>query len=187
MKKNLMMLAAILCCTLTIGAQGPPSKMSPWLKQQYKRHKEAVQKNGGSLRVKGRPVRNYILTLVKSSDDASTIRQKGGVIWQDFGGGICAAFLPIDSLGVLEQTPSILCMEANALEQVMNDTSAVIIGVDKAWNFENSLSSQPSTFNSSHPHAFTGKGVVAGVMDISFDFTHPAFRNDDGTSRIKWF
>jgi subtilisin family serine protease len=146
-----------------------------------------VQKNGGSLRVKGRPVRNYILTLVKSSDDASTIRQKGGVIWQDFGGGICAAFLPIDSLGVLEQTPSILCMEANALEQVMNDTSSVIIGVDKAWNFENSLSSQPSTFNSFHPHAFTGKGVVAGVMDISFDFTHPAFRNDDGTSRIKWF
>ena len=184
-----MMLAAIFCFTLTIGAQGGGSKMSPWLQQQYKQHKEAVQKNGGPLCMKGRPVRNYILTLVQSSDEAASIRQKGGVVWQDFGDGIFAAFLPMDSLSVLEQMPGILRMEANAPEQLMNDTSAVIIGVDKAWDFKNSLNSTlpPSGGDGGGLQAFTGKGVVAGVMDASFDFTHPAFRNDDGTSRIQWF
>ena len=187
MKRTLMMLAAILCCTLTIGAQVTASKMSPWLKEQYKQHQKAVQKNGGPLRAKGRPVRNYILTLVQSSDDARTIHQKGGVVWQDFGDGICAAFLPMDSLDVLEQAPSILRMEANASSQLQNDTSAVILGVDKAWDFESTLNSQPFTPNSSMPQAFTGKGVIAAIMDVGFDFTHPAFRNEDGTSRIQWF
>ena len=83
-----------------------------------------------------------------------------------------------EKLGELDKSPSILCMEANAPSELTNDTSAVILGVDKVWNQEHS---------SALPQAFTGKGVVAGVMDIGFDFTHPAFRNSDGTSRIKWF
>ena len=179
--KKILLLAVVLCSWMTIGAQGlqTKSKMSPWLRSQYNQQQAAVKKNGGPLRVNGRPVRKYILTLVQSSDDATTIRQKGGVVWQDFGDGICAAFLPMDSLGVLDQCPSILCMEANPAPKLMNDTSAVIIGVDKVLN------SQFTIDNSQL--AFTGKGVIAGVMDVSFDFTHPAFRNEDGTSRIQWF
>ena len=180
-KKNfLMVLAAFLCCTLTIGAQKTVSKMSPWLERQFRQQQAMAKRNGGPLRMKGLPVRNYILTLVQSNDDAATIRQKGGVVWHDFGGGICAAFLPMDSLDVLDRSSAILRMEANECSTLMNDTSAVIIGVDKAWNFKN-------TQLPSMPQAFTGKGVVTGVMDISFDFTHPAFRNEDGSSRIKWF
>jgi subtilisin family serine protease len=30
----------------------------------------------------------------------------------------------------------------------------------------------------------TGKGVVVGVIDSGIDYTHPDFRNDDGTSRV---
>ena len=188
MTKRLFMMAVALCC-LSMWAQGltTTTKMSPWLLSKYHQQQMAVKKNGGPLRVKGRPVRNYMMTLVQSTDGAASIRQKGGVVWQDFGNGICAAFLPMDSLGVLDQCPGILRMEANAPAQLMNDTSAVILGVDKAWDFENSLNSQHSTLTSSIPPAFTGKGVVAGVMDISFDFTHPAFRNEDGTSRIQWY
>ena len=172
---------------MTIGAQRE-TKMSPWLAKQYKQQQEAVRKNGGPLRMKGRPVRNYILTLVQSTDDQTTIRQKGGVVFQDFGDGICAAFLPMDSLAALDQSTSILRMEANPVPKLMNDTSAVIIGVDKVWDFENTQnSSLPPSGGAGGGLAFTGKGVIAGVMDISFDFTHPAFRNADGTSRIQWF
>ena len=187
--KKLIMFAAFLSCAMTIWAQGPikKSKMSPWLLNQYQQQQMAVKQNGGPLRVKGRPVRNYILTLVESTDEAAAIRQKGGVVFHDFGDGICAAFLPTDSLGALDECPSILCMEANAPAQAQNDTSAVITGVSKAWDFENNLPSDLKPQTSSIPQAFTGKGVIAGVMDIGFDFTHPAFRNDDGTSRIQWF
>ena len=187
--KKLMTLAAVLCCAMTIWAQGPlqKSKMSPWLRNQYQQQQKAVKENGGPLRVKGCPVRNYILTLVQSTDEAAAVRAKGGVVLQDFGGGICAAFLPTDSLGVLNESPDILCMEANEPSQQENDTSAVIMGVTKAWDFENTLTSNLQPQTSSLPQAFTGKGVYAGIQDNGFDFTHPAFRNDDGTSRIKWF
>lgn len=31
---------------------------------------------------------------------------------------------------------------------------------------------------------YTGKGVIYGTIDVGFDFNHPAFKNEDGTSRI---
>lgn len=180
MRKILMTLAAVLCCILGIEAQTPfqKTKMSPWLHAKYSQEMLEVKKNGGPMRVRGRTVRNYILTLVKNTDEAAAVREAGGVVLQDFGNAVCAAFLPIDMLGELDKSPNILCMEANAPSKLTNDTSAVILGVDKVWNQE---------FSTALPQAFTGKGVVAGVMDIGFDFTHPAFRNSDGTSRIKWF
>jgi minor extracellular serine protease Vpr len=35
-------------------------------------------------------------------------------------------------------------------------------------------------------YGMTGKGVIVAVLDRGLDFTHPDFRNADGTTRIKW-
>ena len=35
------------------------------------------------------------------------------------------------------------------------------------------------------PQAYTGKGVIIGVIDGGFDYTHPAFKDKDGKLRIK--
>lgn len=35
------------------------------------------------------------------------------------------------------------------------------------------------------PQAYDGTGVIVGVIDNGMDFAHPAFRNADGTTRIK--
>ena len=176
--KKIFCLALAWMCAIGLWAQvfAGGSKMSPWLLDQYRQQQTAVRQNGGPLRVQGRPVMKYMLALVKSTDGAATVWQKGGVVWHDFGSGICAAFLPMDSLGVLDQCDAILRMEANQMSASLNDTSAVILGVDK-------LASAAAPL----PQAFTGKGVCAAVMDIGFDFTHPAFRHADGTSRIQWF
>ena len=181
------MTAVILCCAMTIGAQTSfkKTKMSPWLHGKYLQEQRDIKRNGGPRRVQGRPVINYMLTLVKSDGQVEAIREQGGVVLQDFGNDICAAFLPIDRLGQLDQNPHILQMEANEPSRLLNDTSAVILGTDKLWNGQGPASYSQST--PSLPQAFTGKGVMAGVMDVGFDFTHPAFRNADGTSRIKWF
>lgn len=175
----------IMMCTMsvTVSAQktalksNKDTKMSLWLYDQYQQQQEtALRNNGARHRSQERPVRKYVLALVESTDGDATIRQKGGIVLQDFWDGISAAFLPMDSLGVLDRCEHILRMEANEPSRIMNDTSAIITGVDKVWTAQGAL-----------PQAFTGKGVYAGVMDVGFDFTHPAFRNDDGTSRIKWF
>ena len=176
--KKLLSTILVALFTLSITAQvwNTDTKMSPWLHAKYSQEMQEVKKNGGPKRVQGRPVVKYILTLVESTDGDATIKQKGGVVLQDFGGGICAAFLPMDSLGVLDGCDAILRMEANELNRPQNDNSSKILGVDKAWAGGGEL-----------PQAFRGEGVLAGVMDVGFDFTHPAFRHDDGTSRIVWF
>ena len=35
------------------------------------------------------------------------------------------------------------------------------------------------------PQAYTGKGVIIGLIDIGFDFSHPMFKDKDGNLRIK--
>ena len=35
------------------------------------------------------------------------------------------------------------------------------------------------------PQAFTGKGVVVGIIDSGFDFLHPSFKDAEGNLRIK--
>ena len=168
-------LVVFFAMSLMAQAWNTTTKMSPWLLNKYEQHQVEVRKNGGPLRSQGRPVINYILALVESTDGDATIKQKGGAVWQDFGNGFCAAFLPVDSLGALDQSASIVRMEANELSRVHNDNSKEILGVDKAWN------------GIELPQAFRGNGVLAGVMDVGFDFTHPSFRHDDGSSRIVWF
>lgn len=187
-KRIIPAVLAAMCISVSASAQKTfvkaynDTKMSPWLYDQYQQQQQQQQqtapgRGGAPLRSQGqKKVRKYVLALVESTDGDATIRQKGGVVLQDFWDGISAAFLPVDSLGVLDRCEHIMRMEANEPGRIMNDTSAIITGVDKAWAGQDAL-----------PQAFTGKGVYAGIMDIGFDFTHPAFRNDDGTSRIKWF
>ena len=169
-------LVVFFTMSLTAQTWNTTTKMSPWLLNKYERHQEEVKANSRPMHAQERPVIKYILALVESTDGSTTIEQKRGVVWQDFGSGFCAAFLPMDSLGALDQCASILRMEANALSRPSNDHSREILGVDKVWAGNDPL-----------PQAFMGNGVLAGVMDVGFDFTHPAFRHDDGTSRIVWF
>lgn len=35
------------------------------------------------------------------------------------------------------------------------------------------------------PQAYTGKGVIVGLIDSGFDYTHPFFKDKDGNLRIK--
>ncbi len=35
------------------------------------------------------------------------------------------------------------------------------------------------------PQAYTGKGIIIGVLDSGFDYTHPMFKDQDGNLRIK--
>ena len=49
------------------------------------------------------------------------------------------------------------------------------------------INATPAYAGTDLPQAFTGKGVVAGVFDNAFDFTHPAFRTADGHTRVGYY
>ena len=90
-----------MMCTMsvTVSAQktalksNKDTKMSLWLYDQYQQQQEtALRNNGARHRSQERPVRKYVLALVESTDGDATIRQKGGIVLQDFWDGTYTAY-----------------------------------------------------------------------------------------------
>ena len=82
---------------------------------------------------------------------------------------ICIAAIPLDRLTSLAQQPAILRIEANPCAEAQMDTTVKVANILPIY-----------TVDAQH-QAFTGKGVVVGLMDIGFDLTHPNFYDATGT------
>lgn len=81
-----------------------------------------------------------------------------------------------DSIASLSLSDDILRMEMLPLGDIQNDKSRLTTGVDMVHSATGQM-----------PEAFTGKGVIAGIVDVGFDFGHIAFLDNNGRSRIKKF
>ena len=92
-------------------------------------------------------------------------------------GDIAIVTIPLYNVDALSKQPEVLRIEAN---DKGHPTLDLVPGIT------NLLPVYEQT--AQHP-AFTGQGVVVGVMDIGFDLTHPTFYNDPSLSnyRIKAF
>ncbi|MBQ9655726.1 MAG: S8 family peptidase [Prevotella sp.] len=88
-------------------------------------------------------------------------------------GDIRIATIPIAQLGALSQHPAVRRIEASPTGHTTLDTVPRVV---------NALPVYEAT--AAHP-AFTGSGVVVGVMDVGFDLTHPTFYNDATLSRYR--
>ena len=88
-------------------------------------------------------------------------------------GDIVIAAIPLEALPALSQSPGILRIEAGKRAQALMDTVPHIV------------STLPVYEGAALPQAFTGDGVVVGVMDIGFDLTHPNFYSDTSLSHYR--
>lgn len=88
--------------------------------------------------------------------------------WSD----LFIADIPMQNLDRLAAHRNVVSIEAGEPFSLCLDTTAVLLHSDKVWNGDKVQ------------QAFTGKGVVVGIQDIGFDFTHPTFSGND---RIKTF
>jgi len=89
-------------------------------------------------------------------------------------GDIAIVSIPLNNIGALSDHPAVRRIEASPIGRVDMDTTAVIIGADRAWQPMSPLQGT----------SFTGEGVVLGIMDIGFDLTHPNFY-DSTASRCR--
>ena len=86
--------------------------------------------------------------------------------------------VPAKSLMALDDIDEIESVSADQMNQIMNDTAREKSKVTEVATQEKALSNHL-------PQAYTGKGVLIGIIDTGIDFNHAAFRNADGTTRIK--
>ena len=78
-------------------------------------------------------------------------------------GDIYVADIPLKSIAALSLSDKVLRIEAGQSHRLNLDTAAVVVNTGHVWHADRL------------PRAFTGGGVVVGVMDVGFDATSPNF------------
>ena len=159
MKRLYSILFFLSFCILGIEAQ---SKISSYLQQLLQEYTVAN-------RTKNTPKFSSVYALVKT-DDKNVFQRYHCSVSAELD-DIYVAQIPLAQLRNFATERSVLRIEANRLLSITNDTTTHVLRVCDAFAGTSPL-----------PQAFTGEGVVVGVMDIGFDFTHPTF--DD---RITYF
>lgn len=145
-----------------------PVKMQPAIgKKGAKVVKKAISSSDESM------VRAFI-TCHDSSLAVKELEAAGAVVDRVRGNIVMAQF----PLSAVESVEALECVKKIRIEKNVAqklDKVRPVIGIDKIHSGEGL------------PQAFTGRGVVAGIVDGGFDPNHVNFKNEDGTSRIGQF
>lgn len=86
------------------------------------------------------------------------------------GDSLLTARLPLARLAEIVTLPGVRYVEGGLAVRPQLDKARAASGTDRVLSGEGL------------PQAYTGKGVVVGVVDAGFDYRHPAFRAADGTT-----
>lgn len=90
---------------------------------------------------------------------------------------IVSLTVPADRLMRLADVDDIIYVEADRRKQLYDDVARKATGADV-------ITSQSDALAKGLPQAYSGRGVVVGIIDRGIDFNHAAFRRADGTSRV---
>lgn len=134
--------------------------------------------NSAAKRAPGSNIKNsYILALVTTNDTTNSdeVFEEYGCKISDKLDRIYIVNIPIDQLAPLSLDYRIERIEAERMPKPAMDTTPWHINATNIYKGTNL------------PQAFTGKEVVSGIFDCYFDFTHPAFFDKDGNTRIKYY
>ena len=161
----------LFALTLPLQAQRPNyGKMSSMLRQI------AHQQN--HCQVKGKKARSVnrqeICAFIRITQDADEVLERHSCRKLAQFGDIYIASIPLSRLNALSHDNRVTRIEANRTHSVHTDILA------------GNINALPVYQGEQLPQAYTGKGVVMGVMDIGFDLTHPNFYDSSATNyRIK--
>lgn len=88
-------------------------------------------------------------------------------------GNIVVGRAPVEALRALANDPAVRFVEVSKLARPLLDSSRVAIGADLVH------------LGTGLPQAYQGEAVIVGVFDSGIDFTHPDFKDENG-SRIQY-
>ena len=160
MKKTLYLLP-FLC--LPALAQTTANRLSPLMQQQTAQLRQTRAAADATLPA-------FIHITDDSAVDA--LRQLGVTIGTRVG-NILTARVPLGMVGKLSTVEGVRYVDGATAVRPMLDKARAVTGVDRIHQGEGLT------------QAYTGKGVLVGVVDAGFDYRHPAFRAADAaTSRI---
>jgi len=168
----------LLMLAVSVSAQTSHERLSTWLQETIRNGKQTKISNTSQYgrRAETTTMLTTVFVQMKDGVDDEVLARYGCKKYAQLG-DITIVTIPLDKVDSLSQQPEVLRVEANDKSHPTMDTVPSISHLLPLYE-------QTAT----HP-AFTGKGVVMGLMDIGFDLTHPTFYNDTSLSnyRIKAF
>jgi subtilisin family serine protease len=117
--------------------------------------------------------------MLKEGAECPTARlQKLGIDIRKQIGRMLILNVPARSLMALGNIDEIESVRADQMNQLMNNVAREKSKVEEVATWEKAQ-------QHNLPQAYTGKGVLVGIIDSGMDYNHAAFRNADGSTRIK--
>lgn len=131
---------------------------------------EELEKSG-SLSFGFSPSTNVWEIIVRYTGDLkNALLPYPSVTYYELLGGYAILYVPALLIDTISALPNIIYVEKpNALFFEVYDAKRV---------------SCISSVQSANPTAYSGKGVLVGIIDSGIDYMHPDFRNPDGSTRI---
>lgn len=174
MTKRLQLLAGLLLLTLAVTAQNTQEhhKLSPYLEALAHQTKADGLRRAPAAKT---ATIDVLCKLVDGADEAVLAARYGFEVSSRIG-RILVLRMPLGNVTAMAEDDQVLRLEAERNPRPLLDKVPGQIGADKAWDgSSNQL-----------PQAYTGKGVVVGIVDAGFDYIHPFFRDQAGNTRITW-
>ena len=171
-----LLLATLLMSALTAGAQGFITHRAKVAKQQS----EAMAKKAAtrSVALKASQQRGYFFVNCAADADAQQVArelQTAGAAVRMVRGDLILLDAPYSKLETLASVKGVQKIDISPKVSMKTDASRKATQADLVNDGT----------GDKLPQAYTGKGVIVGIIDGGFDFTHPMFKDKDGNLRIK--
>ena len=116
---------------------------------------------------------------ISSDEVASQLEALGVEIQSRFDKGLMTALIPIEKIEEVASLAGVTRINAASPMRILTNTARQTTNVDDALTLSNDAITAGLT------KKFDGAGVILGVIDTGVDFQHIAFKDKNGTTRIK--
>ena len=187
MKMKVMMTLLALLLTVGINAQKIDQRLTQLVEKSAQRRAQgaepldpkAVNKTiAVSFNADGTIASFSGIAILKEGAECPTARlEQMGVEVRFQIGKMVALNIPADKLQALEEVEEISYVKADEMLRPTNDVARKETKADQIVETAKATAA-------GLPQAYTGKGVVLGIIDIGIDYNHGAFRHADGSTRV---
>ena len=172
-----LLLAILLPFALTVAGQGFISPQAKIAKKQYEQKVKKARTRGEAVDDNARMKLFVRCTNDANAREVANATKQVGAQVRMVKGNLIVLDIPYSKLEALAGVKGVSIVNMPPKASIKTDVTRQVTQAEEVIN-----GSGPQL-----PQAYTGKGVIVGILDSGFDTTHPMFKDKDGNLRIKGF